>query len=1372
MINPSTKDKFLQLLNDDGNEDMKYKEILCEQRAVINSKELKVKVWKLHDSPELLLKSIQLDETLLTNKEHIKRILKLAQEDKAELMNIKIMKQMNGILIQMILKKSEKQSKLKESIKFLSKFTLGFHDILTIALDVCKEVQDVRAIKKDIVEFFKETDGFTDLDLTKDYFNTEEDDIKLRDNITKNVLSSKATSFKGSLNKTQTYNALGIFYMKMNENKMALKCFLKAERQSSNSILLYKNIATIYTFFNDYKQAAKYYIKAANIIKQLHSNTHPLLPFFYNNIGLSYYNAKNYIKAEAYFLKALPLVKKKLLGTLYVNIGSIYSKLEKQKIAIEWYMKALKSDTADTVLVYNKLGFAYNELHDNQKAFKYWSKGISLSKDLSYSNQLATVCNRLGKYEQAIKWANKALRIPNSKAAVYNNLAYAYNHIENYYKAIAYSHKAIKVIKEECKDKAIAYNNLAMAYNGLKDFEQGKEYSLKAISILKDENHDSANNMAVYYNNKEEYKSAIKECDRALRIGLEYNDLSSLAMTYRNLGFAYFKLQQHKDVIKNYTEAISIMRRMKRNEVGLIEIYSMLRISYGAVYDWKNVENCSLKLVEMKVEEPIKVYNNLGLTYHTMGKYKKEVNCIKKSLRLSKKIYNEGNENIYILYLNLALAYHSRCEYCAAIKCYKRAIREIKKIKGHEHRYLIIPYQNLACLYYETENYENALIYYKKAKNLIRAYYGLDSVYMFNSYNCLGATCYYLGYYKAALKYFTNYAKIDKKLDNVDYFILTPLVYLGKTYYKLSDYQFSSGCFIIAIREMKKLYGENSLSLIEPYNNLGTIFINLGGLPTALENLKEALRILKKFYRKNDQIFADTYTNIGMVFHRASDYKEAIKYYCNALYLSKDDLLKAASLCELIGLLYKDKGDSQRAIEYYNKGVRMIINNFGVNDLRLVEYYVRLSLIYDETMNHENSIGYFMKIINIYIAKYGKNCLSLSKLYVNIGARLYKLKYYKEAYEQYVKAIKVAKLKYSGIEKAFVEGNVKEFGKLHSDIKIMIEDVLSKSKDKISNSDKLEIPNISDSPSIPKHHNQYTTNNSNDVMEDTVEYVFSTGEKARMERELLRKIKMIKQSGDKNSIFLADAYNNIGILYTDNDDSERGVECFKLAYEVAMKNGDRGFAVSRHICSNLLAAYTKIIGASCISGNIVKAVHYLELKIEVHKDLDGEYSEGLIVTYRALYEIYKGKGNREKELTILQALIDNIKKIYGEYDGRLMELYSSLIILHQHFGNQIESAKIFTHLISLLKIHDGIENQSVLHTYFQAAANAEDIGNITDAIKYYEEMLEPAINVLGENSQEVLSIYKKLSNLHKRNAEHDRAEAYEFRAMNLLEGLD
>lgn len=181
----------------------------------------------------------------------------------------------------------------------------------------------------------------------------------------------------------------------------------------------------------------------------------------------------------------------------------------------------------------------------------------------------------------------------------------------------------------------------------------------------------------------------------------------------------------------------------------------------------------------------------------------------------------------------------------------------------------------------------------------------------------------------------------------------------------------------ISLKEKNKF--ESALSK----NNLGIVYRDLGELEKAKQFSEESL----EFGVLDEYIMASAYNNIGACNRKLGLYEEAIDSYLKALaiYESKGDLDKQATVNNNIGMVYSYLNLNDKAIEYHLKAK----NVFEQQDNKkgISEVYNNIAIIYANDGNLENALDYFKYSLDI--EKELKDQKGIAESFNNVGAVYY-----------------------------------------------------------------------------------------------------------------------------------------------------------------------------------------------------------------------------------------------------------------------------------------------------------------------------------------------------------------------------------------------
>jgi len=176
-------------------------------------------------------------------------------------------------------------------------------------------------------------------------------------------------------------------------------------------------------------------------------------------------------------------------------LGESYRMVGEFKLALEHLKKAesLTSNKGDLMYIYNQIGLTYLAMGYLDDALFYFSRSLSLARDLgnksmqaSALNNIALIYDRKGELDKALGFYEESLRLETDekeKAATYNNIAVIYDKKGNYQKAVEYLQKAIEIGERYGDYHGVSQRklNLGDTYRKMKDYEKAEKYLLEGL---------------------------------------------------------------------------------------------------------------------------------------------------------------------------------------------------------------------------------------------------------------------------------------------------------------------------------------------------------------------------------------------------------------------------------------------------------------------------------------------------------------------------------------------------------------------------------------------------------------------------------------------------------------------------------------------------------------------------------------------------------------------------------------------------------------------------------------------------------------------------------------------------------------------------
>ena len=325
------------------------------------------------------------------------------------------------------------------------------------------------------------------------------------------------------------YTKIAGLYADAGKYEEALGAYKKAVKLRPNDAFIYISIGNILQSMGDYENAYNSFMQAQQI--------YPEYKYNYLNIANIEYIRKNYKNAidnYVIFLNAYPehLEASENLASVYYASGQpdkacdIYAALYKKyptafkdfvnygmalfdakqyKAAVEILSKALVDDE-DNEAIYAKLALSYQNLGDNDKAYKFYQKTFKLNPELTALRfDYANLLGNMDKLNDAIEQYKIYLKAFPNDSNAYKNLGIVYQKQNELDLALFNIEKAYSLDPSDNDVK----KELALCYHQKKDYINAlKFYNLALMN--EPDNYELLANKALTMHAMNNYVSAIE----------------------------------------------------------------------------------------------------------------------------------------------------------------------------------------------------------------------------------------------------------------------------------------------------------------------------------------------------------------------------------------------------------------------------------------------------------------------------------------------------------------------------------------------------------------------------------------------------------------------------------------------------------------------------------------------------------------------------------------------------------------------------------------------------------------------------------------------------------------------------------------------
>jgi len=210
----------------------------------------------------------------------------------------------------------------------------------------------------------------------------------------------------------------------------------------------------------------------------------------YNDAG----DYKRAIEAGKLAVKKYPKNSEayRCIGEAYYNIGELKLAYENMKKA-----ESLTNNKEDLMYIYNRIGAILMRMGYLDDALLYYSRSLSLAKDLGNTDMQASLLNNIaaiyyykGELDKALSYYEESLSLRTNekdKAVTYNNIAMIYYKKDDYQKSVIYSQKAIEINEKygDYHDASAWKLNLGNTYRKMKDYEKAEKYLSEGLEGVK-----------------------------------------------------------------------------------------------------------------------------------------------------------------------------------------------------------------------------------------------------------------------------------------------------------------------------------------------------------------------------------------------------------------------------------------------------------------------------------------------------------------------------------------------------------------------------------------------------------------------------------------------------------------------------------------------------------------------------------------------------------------------------------------------------------------------------------------------------------------------------------------------------------------------
>ena len=367
-------------------------------------------------------------------------------------------------------------------------------------------------------------------------------------------------------------------------------------------------------------------------------------------------------------------------------------------------------------------------------------------------------------------------------------------------------------------------------------------------------------------------------------------------------------------------------------------------------------------------------YFTIGMLHHKTSSFDSALVYMSKALKTS-----ETNEQTAMILDNIGTVYKDLSRYDSAIVYHNQSLK-LQQTLGNR-KAVATCYKNIGNVYMQMGKYDDALSQYELAKMEYQSCNDEKSI----SALCNNISNAYVGMHKysEALSYLTNAVNIQESIGDKAGEAYT-LNSIGNFYFRLKVYDKAQEYYKRALDLRTKLDDKNDIAASQ--FNIATVHRDLGNYREALKYYNRALELRTKTDNKEAQ--ALIYNAIGGTYKNQKIYDKAIENYQRALDLNlvvaspkaiASSYERLGMVCRDTALVAKNQTLFKQASLFYSKSIE-VYRSIGdsLNAARISNFYGNLYKDFGETQSA-------MRWYDAANALYGKNTLGKAYVAYNQG---------------------------------------------------------------------------------------------------------------------------------------------------------------------------------------------------------------------------------------------------------------------------------------------------------------------------------------------------------------------------------------------------
>jgi tetratricopeptide (TPR) repeat protein len=215
--------------------------------------------------------------------------------------------------------------------------------------------------------------------------------------------------------------------------------------------------------------------------------------------------------------------------------------------------------------------------------------------------------------------------------------------------------------------------------------------------------------------------------------------------------------------------------------------------------------------------------------------------------------------------------------------------------------------------------------------------------------------------------------------------------HLGHVFYHNLQFELAMDCYQKQLDLSKVNFGSKDVVTSSAYNNIALVYSHWNQCDEAIELFQKNIDILLETYGNDhyNQWTASMYCNIGSAYKEKGDMDMALYYYEKCRLKSEGmyglEHERTSSVYNEIGFVHAEKGNLDKALMYLHKSLKITEEVLGLLEHpSTAASYNNIASIYFEKGKYDDALRYFLKALHILEKVHGHHHPNTVTLYENI----------------------------------------------------------------------------------------------------------------------------------------------------------------------------------------------------------------------------------------------------------------------------------------------------------------------------------------------------------------------------------------------------